>query len=53
MNRIRKVIALLLVIMLAVSPLSGSEVMAAKAKNSKENLSVSNWRKSYGYSKGK
>ena len=40
MNRIRKIIALLLVIMLAVSPLSGSEVMAAKAKNSKITLKI-------------
>ena len=40
MNRILKIIALLLVIMLAVSPLSGSEVMAAKAKNSKVTLKI-------------
>ena len=40
MNRIRKIIALLLVIMMAVSPLSGSEVMAAKAKNSKVTLKI-------------
>ena len=40
MIRIRKIIALLLVIMLAVSPLSGSEVMAAKAKNSKVTLKI-------------
>ena len=40
MNRIRKIIALLLVIMLAVSPLSGSEVKAAKAKNNKVTLKI-------------
>ena len=43
MIRIRKIIALLLVIMLAVSPLSGSEVMVAKAKNSKVTLKT--WMK--------
>lgn len=40
MNRIRKIIALLLVAMLAVSPLSGREVMAAKARNSKVTLKI-------------
>ena len=40
MNRIRKIIALLLVVMLAVSPLSGWEVMAAKAKNSTVTLKI-------------
>ena len=40
MNRIRKIMALLLVAMMAVSPLSGREVMAAKAKNSKVTLKI-------------
>lgn len=40
MNRIWKIIALLLVAMLAVSPLSGEESVAAKAKNSKITLKI-------------
>lgn len=40
MNRIRKMIALLLVAMLAAGSLSGQELLAAKAKNSKAALKI-------------